>query len=131
MSKIVSIEEAFKREGLDAGKVSVSGIPERHQAAVIAVAKLFVGADHADGDGILDYTDYSQPKFSAFAEMGDPSGAGFAFNVYDCWYALSYVSARLSFKQRETVKKFFNENIDLFKSFMVYKRELGFLNEEA
>lgn len=131
MSKIVSIEEAFKKEGLDAGKVTIQGIPERHVEAVIAIAKLFVGADHADGDGILDYTDYSQPKFSAFAEMGDPSGAGFAYFDYVYWYSLSDVGARLSFKQRETAKEFFNENIDLFKGFMVYKRELGFLNEKA
>ena len=131
MSKFVSIEEAFKKEGLDAGKVTVHGIPERHVEAVIAIAKLFVGADHADGDGILDYTDYSQPKFSVFAAMGDPSGAGFAYLGYDGWNASSRVGARLSFKERETAKEFFNENIDLFKGFMVYKRELGFLNEKA
>lgn len=131
MSKIVSIEEAFQKEGLDAGKITVQGIPERHVEAVIAIAKLFVGADHTDGDGILNYTDYSQPKFSAFAEMGDPSGAGFACGDFGIWHSGSVVGARLSFKERETVKEFFNENIDLFKNFMVYKRELGFLNEKA
>lgn len=125
MSKIISIEEAFKLENLDINAVSVKGIPERHVEAVIAFAKLIVGADHADGDGVLDFTNYSQDKFSVIAEMGSPSGVGFSYRGYDGWNAGSHVGARLSFKKRETAKNFFTENLELYKKFMVYERKLG------
>jgi|GEM_PF-5714919 len=121
--KNVSVKEAFEIEGLDQSKVDVIGIPDRHKEAVIAIAKLFVAADHADGDGVLDYTNYQQRKYNAIPEMGSPSGAGFRYGDYVYWSAHSSVGARLSFKESDAAKKFFAENIELFKAFMVYERD--------
>jgi hypothetical protein len=126
----VSIKEAFERENLDVNAVSVSGIPERHIDAVLAFAKLIVGADHVDGDGELDFTDYNQLKYAAFATMGSPSGAGFAYGGYDPWHTHSGVGSRLSFKSREAAKYLFDENPELYKAMMVYSRNLKFLNDK-
>lgn len=129
MNKI-SIEDAFKRENLDVNAVAVQGIPERHIEAVIAFAKLIVGADHVDGDGILDYDNSSQVKYNAVVDMRSRSGAGFSYSLYVFWHSLSVVGARLSFKERETPKYFFEKNKELFKSMMVYERNLKFLNDK-
>lgn len=128
--KKISIEDAFKRENLDANAVTVQGIPERHVEAVIAFAKLIVGADHVDGDGALDYDNPSQIKYNAVAAMRSRSGAGFSFFNYRSWISRSDVGARLSFKEREAPEYFFEENKELFKAMMVYERNLKFLNEK-
>jgi hypothetical protein len=126
----VTIEEAFKRENLDINAITVQGVPERHVEAVIAYAKLITGADHVDGDGALDFTDRSQYKYSAYAVMGSPSGAGFSFDGHAYWISLSRVGSRLSFKKSEAATWFFKRNIELFKKVMVYNRDLKFLNNE-
>ena len=126
----VTIQEAFERENIDINAVIVQGVPERHVEAVIAFAKLIVGADHVDGDGALDFTNLSQRKYSAYAKMGSPSGSGFSYIDYVNWGSDSLVGSRLSFKTPEAPKWFFNENKELFKKLMVYNRDLKFLNNK-
>lgn len=125
----VSIKEAFERENLDVNNVSVQGIPERHIDAVIAFAKLIVGADHVDGDGELDFTDVKQSKYANYANMGSPSGDGVSYLGYVRWVTRSGVGSRLSFKSPEAAKYLFDENPELYRAMMVYRRDLKFLNK--
>ncbi|WP_035647380.1 hypothetical protein [Flavobacterium sp. ASV13] len=122
--KIATIEEIFESENLDANAIVVTGIPERHIEAVKAIAKLFVATDYHNSTFKPDFTDYSQDKFSAVADMGSPSGVGFSCHDSDRWFSPSAVGSRLVSESRETAKMIFNEYQDLYKAFMVYDREV-------
>ncbi|OXB01722.1 hypothetical protein B0A75_04585 [Flavobacterium oncorhynchi] len=125
MSKeIATIEQIFESENLDANAIVITGIPERHIEAVKAIAKLFVATDYHNPTFKPDFTDYDQYKYSAYAEMGSPSGVGFSYCDYDYWITDSAVGSRLVSESRETAKMIFDEYQDLYKAFMVYDREV-------
>jgi hypothetical protein len=124
MSNIITVEEIFANENLDANAITIAGIPERHIEAVKAIAKLFVVVDHHNPNFQPDFTDYSQDKFEAVFDMGSPSGARFAFNDSDYWWACSFVGSRLVSESRKTTRLISENYPDLYKAFMVYQREL-------
>src|SRR5690606_40515658 len=86
--KKVTVEEAFELEGLNANEIKIEGVPARHIPALIAAAKLWVTADHVDGDGALDYSNRDQRKYENWIHMDEsPSGAGFSLTHVADWYA--------------------------------------------
>ncbi|WP_035677883.1 hypothetical protein [Flavobacterium limnosediminis] len=119
-----TVEEIFALENLDANAVTVTGIPERHVEAVIAIAKLFVVVDHENPDFQPDFTKYEQRKYSPVADMGSPSGVGFSYYDFVLWNTYSLVGARLVSESREKAKAIFENYPDLYKAFMVYQREI-------
>jgi hypothetical protein len=124
MSKIKTVEEIFESENLDANAITITGIPERHLKAVLAIAKLFVVVDHHNPNFQPDYSDYSQDKFEPIFEPGSPSGSRFAFYDHDGWGTHSTVGSRLV-SESITKTRLIAENYpDLYKDFMVYEREL-------
>lgn len=124
MKKNASIEEIFESENLDLNAIVVTGIPERHVEAVKAIAKLMVAVDYHNPDFKPDFTDYDQYKYSPYIEMGSPSGVGFSFHYYDYWGASSTVGSRLVSESSEVAKRVFKNHEDLYKTFMVYDREV-------
>jgi hypothetical protein len=124
MSTIKTVEEIFALENLDANAITISGIPERHIEAVIAVAKLFVVVDHHNPSFQPDYKDYSQPKFEPFFELGSPSGVVFSYHDCVAWRTHSGVGARLVSESRTTTELIAENYPELYKKFMVYQREL-------
>jgi hypothetical protein len=124
MSKIISVEEIFIAENLDVNQITITGIPERHINAVLAIAKLFMVVDHHNPEFQPDYSDYSQDKFEPIFEPGSPSGARFAFDDHDDWRAFSGVGSRLVSESREKTRMIAENYPDLYKDFMVYEREL-------
>lgn len=124
MSNISTVEEIFANENLDANAITVSGIPERHIAAVIAMAKLFVVVDHHNPDFQPDYSDFSQPKYEPIFELGSPSGARFAFYDHDYCWTFSGVGSRLVSESSAKTRLIAENYPELYKEIMVYEREL-------
>jgi hypothetical protein len=126
MNKINSVQEAYDLEKLDASKVDVIGVPERHREAIIAVAHLFMVHDAVNPEFQPDFSNYDQDKFENWFEMGSSSGVGFAYCDFVDWYTVSGVGSRLVSESSEAAKYIGNhpEFQELFKKFMVYQREL-------
>jgi hypothetical protein len=124
--KIKSVQEAFKKEGLDANKVTVTGIPERHIDAVIAVAKLFVVNDHVQPEFNPDFENDNQWKYELWFRMGSSSGFGFSYYYFGGWDTYSTVGSRLVYQDRDTMRYVTDhpEFLELYKTLMVYKREV-------
>ncbi|KUY28059.1 hypothetical protein [Elizabethkingia ursingii] len=126
MLKVNSVQEAFEKEGLDANKITVTGVPERHVNAVIALAKLFVVNDHLQPNFNPDYTNYSQDKYEPWFRMGSSSGVGFSYDDYGYWRTASYSGSRLAYENTDIMEEVAEhpEFLELYKAFMVYNREV-------
>lgn len=124
MSKVATIEEIFESENLNVNEIVISGIPERHIEAVKALAKLFVVTDFHNKNFQPDYENYEQYKYSALARMGSPAGVGFAYDGCDGWNSGSLVGSRLVSESPEIAKMIFENHKDLYKTFMVYERDV-------
>lgn len=126
MLKVNSVQEAFEKEGLDANKITVTGVPERHVNAVIALAKLFVVNDHLHPNFNPDYTNYSQDKYEPWFRMGSSSGVGFSSHDYGRWSAISGSGSRLAYENIDIMEEVVEntEFLELYKAFMVYNREV-------
>lgn len=124
--EIQSVQEAFEKEGLDAGKVTVTGIPERHVNAVIAAAKLFVVIDHIQPKFNPDFENGNQWKYQPWFRMSSSSGVGFSYSDCDSWASCSGVGSRLVYQDRPTMKYVTDhpEFGELYKTLMVYNREI-------
>ncbi len=123
--KKVTVEEAFKLEGLDVNNIKIKGVPERHIPGLLAAAKLWVTADHVDGDGALDYSNDDQYKYENWVNMDEsPSGGGFSLRSVVDWNSNTVVGARLNFKTREAAREHFEDNKELYRDLMVYERKL-------
>lgn len=51
-----------------------------------------------------DWTNSNEGKYYPWFKIGSPSGGGFSFRVYDCWYANSNVGSRLCYKSADLAK---------------------------
>lgn len=122
MNAIKTVQEAFELEGLDADQVKVTGIPERHVEAAIAIAKLFVVHDAVNAGFQPDYSNQNQHKYENHFIIGSPSGAGFSFGVRDRWLTFSCVGSRLVSGSSEAARHIAEHFPDLYKAFMVYER---------
>ncbi len=123
MSNISTVEEIFANQNLDANAITVTGIPERHIAAVIAMAKLFVVVDHHNPDFQPDYTKSSQIKYEPIFDMSSPSGARFAFHGHGGWRTASGVGSRLVSESSAKTRLIAENYPELYKEIMVYQRE--------
>lgn len=120
--EINSVQEAFAIEGLDPSAISISGVPERHVEALVALAKLFVVHDHVNPEYTPDYRNHKR-KFEPIHEMGSPSGGGFSFGagrVY--WYSVSHVGSRLVSESAEKARHIARICHKEYKAFKVYDR---------
>jgi len=120
MAEFKTVEEIFELENLDANAISITGIPERHMNAVIAIAKLFVVIDHENKNFQPDFTNYRQSKYSPIVNMD----VGFSSYDYGRWFTFSNVGSRLCFESREKAKTIFNNHLELYKAFMIYQRPI-------
>lgn len=76
-----------------------------------------------NGGALPDFTDGTRKYYPIF-NMGSPSGVGFSFHYYDYWGASSTVGSRLVSESSEVAKRVFKNHEDLYKTFMVYDREV-------
>lgn len=125
MNAIKTVQEAFEREGLDADQVKVTGIPERHVEAVIAIAKLFVVHDAVNPEFKPDYNDnLRQFKFENFFYIKNTfSDSCVRWNGETSFSTCSYVGARLVSESPDAARHIAKHFPDLYKAFMVYERK--------
>lgn len=122
MNKFENREAAFASQNYDPAKVEITGVPERHIAALKAVANLFVAHDAVNPDFVPDYTDYDQDKFTALHHDYSPSGDGFSFLDYGRWNTSSDVGSRLESESEEACDHLAEICEEDYKAFKVYDR---------
>jgi hypothetical protein len=66
-----------------------------------------------------DWGNSDQVKYLPWFDMGGSSGSGFAYYVYDLWYADSLCGSRLCFRTRELAKYAGERFTDIYKDFML------------
>lgn len=117
-------EAAFASQNYDPNAVTMTGVPEHIKAAALGFINLCVAHDAVNPKFNPDFMDYGQRKYTAWHEMGSPSGAGFAYYGYDSWLALSYVGSRLSSESREAGEHIADICHEDYKAMKVYERKV-------
>ncbi|WP_298307218.1 hypothetical protein [Flavobacterium sp.] len=119
MDKIKTFEEACALLGISTDLPDFSAMPEKEQKALIAHYKLVIIAKALNGDWIPDWKNDKWDKYYPWFNMGSPSGVGFSFFGYGCWYAHSIVGSRLCFKSAELAKYAGTQFEELYKDYFV------------
>lgn len=104
-SKIKTFKDACKELGINAKAIpDVSMLPPKDRKAIIAHYKLIKIAE-ALNDGWKPnwHTGESKynPWFEVIADAKRPSGFGFSYTSYDCWFTGTDVGSRLCYKSSE------------------------------
>ncbi len=126
-SKIKTVQDAFKFEGLDIKKLpDVSMLPKRHQEYIIASYLLAIvvqslNHEEAGQPWEPDWNDHNQPKYYPWvgikATKENPAGVGFSSTFYDDWYTHTGVGSRLCFKSSKTCLYALRQFEKIFKYF--------------
>lgn len=66
-----------------------------------------------------NWEDSNQYKYYPWFEMGSPSGSGFSYGDFVCWFAASYAGSRLCFKSRELAVYAGKQFEQLYKEYFV------------
>ena len=127
MSKIKTFEGACKYLKLDPEKVlpNVTGMPEHHQDATTAHAKLVLISEALNteaNDGKPwkpDWTNGNWDKYYPWFDMS--SGSGLSYYVYVSQYSVSDVGSRLCFKSAELAKYAGTQFIKLYEQYFLLK----------
>jgi hypothetical protein len=107
LPKIKTFEAACKALKLDPNKVlpKVSSMPKKHQAALLAHAKLVIIAQALNEGWEPNWSNRDEykyfPYFVVKATDKTPSGSGLSFDDCDRWHSSSNVGSRLCFKSYE------------------------------
>ena len=114
-SKIKTFEDACKALNLDPEQVlpDVSGMPEKHQKAIVSHAKLVIIAEALNDGWKPDWTDDDQLKYYPWFRMD--SGSGLAYLGFDYGYSYSRVGSRLCFQTRELAEYAGNQFKELYE----------------
>ncbi len=128
---VTSFEEACEKRGHDPAKIlpHVSMFPVKHQAALIATAKMYLIAEEINllEDGKVwepDWNDQKEEKWVAWFDMeyhkkNNPSGFRFYAARYGATYTYSSGGSRLCFRTREKLMHTVTTFIDLYRDMMV------------
>lgn len=130
MNNITSILEACVFLGLNAEEEIPFKEPKNgHQIAVNSWAYtiIVIEAINADEDGTLwvpDFDNWEERKYTAWWDMRSEAagGSGLSCGAYDGDYDVSYVGARLVFRDRPRAEQFAKYFTDLAKGWMVIEK---------
>lgn len=109
MKNIRTFEDACKELGIDPLALPVvTGLPEKHQKAIVAHYKLVIIAEAINDGWTPNWKDYDQykyyPWFSVEANDEQPSGFGLSCGGYDYAYSIADVGSRLCYFSRDAAK---------------------------
>lgn len=122
---ITSFEDACAVVGLDPQKIipDVSMFPAKHQAALIATAKMYVITEAINEDWQPDWNDGDEEKWFPWWDMevdkNNPSGFRFNAAYFGRTGTISAGGSRLCFKTREKAEYAAKTFIDLYRDMMV------------
>jgi hypothetical protein len=123
--KIKTFEAACTALKLDPKKVTpaVTGYPEAHVAALVAMAKLIIIIQALNGDWKPDWQVTDEPKYYGWWDLNKDKSNPSGFRLYDVrgYYGSSAVSSRLCFRSRELAEWAFKQPQikKLYKEFML------------
>jgi hypothetical protein len=106
MTKIKTVEEAFKARGLNFESLpDVSTFPEAIQKYILNHFILTVVVAAINEGWEPNWNDHSQRKYFPYFEVEaneeNPAGVGFSHTFYVFWYTDTTVGSRLCFKSSE------------------------------
>lgn len=127
MSKIKTFEAACKFLKLDPAKVlpNVTAMPEHHQDAIVAHAKLVIIAEALNteaNDGKPwkpDWTNGNWDKYYPWFNMS--SSSGLSFNGFGNDRSYSNVGSRLCYKNREVAEYAGKQFLKLYEQYFLLK----------
>jgi hypothetical protein len=119
VKKITSFEAACKKLRLDPKKVlpKVSGMPKRHQEAIIAHSKLVIIAEALNDGWKPDWKNGQWDKWYPWFDFS--SGSGLSYYGYDFRDSHSHVGSRLCFKSREVAEYAGKKFLKLYKAYFL------------
>ena len=118
-NEIKTFEDACNKLGYDSNIPNFEGMPENYQKPLIAHYKLCIIAEALNEGWKPDWNDWDQLKYYPWFEMGSPSGSGFSYGDFVCWFAASYAGSRLCFKSRELAVYAGKQFEQLYKEYFV------------
>jgi hypothetical protein len=112
--------QACKALGIKPTLPVVTGLPKKHQQAIIAHYKLVIIAEALNEGWKPNWKDYMQWKYYPWFKMD--SGSGLSFFVYVCDYSNSCVGSRLVFKNSDLAKYAGTTFITLYKQYYLLSK---------
>lgn len=122
MNEIKTFEDACKALGLDPTKLpDFSMMPEKHQNALLAHAKLVLIAEALNGDWKPDWNNDDEYKYFPWFDMEKSESNEDGFVLYNVYYDFTFtdVSSRLCFKSRDIANYAGTQFKDLYKDYML------------
>lgn len=121
---IETFDDACKALGLDPQTAVpvVSGMPEKHQKAIIAHAKLVIVAEALNEGWTPDWNNGQWDKYYPWFDFETPKGSwsrGFSFLGFAFVRAFSFVGSRLCFKSGELAEYARTQFIELYREYMI------------
>lgn len=126
MEKIKTVEEAFKKQGLDPENLPrVSSLPEKHQKAIIAHYILIIVTEALNDGWVPDWNNQNQykyfPWFEVKASKSKPAGFGFSLTFYGRSGTDTSLGSRLCFKSSELALYAAEQFKDLYEEYFLLK----------
>lgn len=123
---VKTFDEACFLKGLDSANVlpDVSGFPEEHQEALIALAKLIIIVSAVNGEWKPDWNKSDTLKWYPWFDMETDKNnpTGFRFDDALCFYSRSDVGSRLCFESREAAEYVGKQFTDLYKVYFTIQK---------
>lgn len=123
--RIISWEQYCENKGLDPVAIlpDVSSYPEKHHAAIIATAKMYLIAEEINDGHVFDWNDDEEEKWTPWFDMevdnNNPSG----FRFYDAYCVVAGTcspgGSRLCYRTSQDARYAAETFIDLYRDMMV------------
>ena len=124
-NKIKSFEDACKALKLDPKALPVViGLPEKHQASIVAHYKLVIIAEALNAGWVPDWTNWDETKYYPWFdvdEKADKSGLGLSCDGYDFADSNTTVCSRLCFQTSELAEYAGKQFQDLYETSYLIK----------
>ena len=127
MEKIKTFEDACAALKLDpAALPGVTGLPEKHQKAIVAHYKLIIIAEALNDGWKPNWKDWDESKYYPWFDMDndddDQPGSGFSYGDYGCGRTGTCLGSRLCFKTWELAEYAGKQFEELYKEyFMIFE----------
>lgn len=122
-NNIMTFEDACKALNIAPNVPEVSGLPEKHQKAIIAHYKLVIIAQALNNGWEPNWSNWDEYKYFPWLEVkadeSNPSGSGFSYTDYDYSYSDTIVGSRLCFQTRELALYAAKQFEDLYKDYLL------------
>lgn len=125
MKHIQTFEEACKELGIEPVLPVVTGLPEKHQKAIIAHYKLVIIAEAINNGWQPDWSNYNQwkyyPWFDVEANAENPAGSGLSYYDFGYLRSITCVGSRLCYESSEAAEYAGKTFKELYEEYFLIK----------